>query len=136
MTTPQEARAIADMLQTDIPAGAVEAFRSLADQVEALTAELNNVGLPKLAMCPACTEEVPMLQCDQLTQDAKRYRWLRAGDYSIALSRSILNDTPHGIDKTIDAAIAKGTACKGFEIEPGVFSGCNQSAGDCPACGK
>ena len=85
-------------------------LRSLSDQVEALTAELNNVGLPKLAMCPACTEEVPMLQCDQLTQDAKRYRWLRAGDYSIALSRSILNDTPHGIDKTIDAAIAKETA--------------------------
>lgn len=42
MTTPQEARAIADMLQTDIPAGAVEAFRSLASQVEALTAELES----------------------------------------------------------------------------------------------
>lgn len=89
---------------------AADKIDALQAQVEALTAELNNVGLPKLAMCPACTEEVPMLQCDQLTQDAKRYRWLRAGDYSIALSRSILNDTPHGIDKTIDAAIAKGTA--------------------------
>jgi hypothetical protein len=42
MTTPSEARAIADMLQTDIPAGAVEAFRSLADQVEALTAQLDS----------------------------------------------------------------------------------------------
>lgn len=26
--------------------------------------------------------------------------------------------------------------CLGIEIEPGVFSGCNQSAGDCPRCGK
>ena len=137
MTTPTEARKLAEYRGHEHPATHIrDALRDLADQVEALTVELNNVGLPKLAMCPACTEEVPMLQCDQLTQDAKRYRWLRAGDYSIALSRSILNDTPHGIDKTIDAAIAKGTACKGFEIEPGVFSGCNQSAGDCPACGK
>lgn len=110
MTTPAEARARADYLDSIGKNGTASMLRSLSDQVEALTAELNNVGLPKLAMCPACTEEVPMLQCDQLTQDAKRYRWLRAGDYSIALSRSILNDTPHGIDKTIDAAIAKETA--------------------------
>jgi len=26
--------------------------------------------------------------------------------------------------------------CKGFEIEPGVFSGCDASGGDCPECGK
>jgi len=26
--------------------------------------------------------------------------------------------------------------CKGIEIEPNVFSGCTQSAGDCPVCGK
>lgn len=26
--------------------------------------------------------------------------------------------------------------CKGIEIEPGVFSGCNQSAGDCSTCGE
>lgn len=26
--------------------------------------------------------------------------------------------------------------CPGIEIEPGMFSGCNQSAGDCPTCGK
>ena len=89
---------------------AADKIDALQAQVEALTAELNNVGLPKLAMCPACMEEVSMLQCDQLTQDAKRYRWLRAGDYSIALSRSILNDTPHGIDKTIDAAIDREIA--------------------------
>jgi len=29
-----------------------------------------------------------------------------------------------------------GPKCPGFEIEPGVFSGCDQSGGDCPVCGK
>lgn len=29
-----------------------------------------------------------------------------------------------------------GPPCPGFEIEPGVFSGCDQSGGDCPICGK
>ena len=29
-----------------------------------------------------------------------------------------------------------GPKCPGFEIEPGVFSGCDQSGGDCPTCGK
>jgi len=37
--------------------------------------------------------------------NAARYRWLRAGDYSIKLARSILNDTPHGIDAAVDAAM-------------------------------
>jgi hypothetical protein len=26
--------------------------------------------------------------------------------------------------------------CRGMEIESGVFSGCDQSGGDCPNCGK
>ena len=26
--------------------------------------------------------------------------------------------------------------CPGIEIEPDVYSGCNQFAGDCPRCGK
>jgi hypothetical protein len=29
-----------------------------------------------------------------------------------------------------------GPKCPGLEIEEGVFSGCNQSAGDCPTCGR
>ena len=29
-----------------------------------------------------------------------------------------------------------GPRCPGIEIEPGVFSGCDQSGGDCPVCGK
>lgn len=29
-----------------------------------------------------------------------------------------------------------GPSCPGIEIEPGAFSGCNQSACDCPTCGR
>jgi hypothetical protein len=29
-----------------------------------------------------------------------------------------------------------GPSCPGIEIEPGVFSGCDQSGGDCPTCGR
>lgn len=29
-----------------------------------------------------------------------------------------------------------GPPCPGIEIEPGVFSGCRQTGGDCPTCGK
>jgi hypothetical protein len=31
---------------------------------------------------------------------------------------------------------AAADKCKGIEIEPGVYSGCDASAGDCPTCGK
>lgn len=31
---------------------------------------------------------------------------------------------------------SESAKCKGIEIEPGVFSGCDGSAGDCPVCGK
>jgi len=45
-------------------------------------------------------------EIDRLTKDVERYRWLRAGKYSIQLAQSILNDTPNGIDESIDAAMA------------------------------
>ncbi len=35
-----------------------------------------------------------------------------------------------------DCLAAEPAVCKGFEIEPGVFSGCDASAGDCPECGR
>jgi hypothetical protein len=44
----------------------------------------------------------------ELERDARRYRKLRAGKYSIAVARSILNDTPHGIDAAVDALPAVG----------------------------
>jgi hypothetical protein len=44
-----------------------------------------------------------------MVRDAERYRWLRAGNYPIAFARSVLNDTPHGIDAAIDAMRASST---------------------------
>jgi hypothetical protein len=35
--------------------------------------------------------------------DAERYRCLRAGNYPIEFARSVLNDTPQGIDAAVDA---------------------------------
>ena len=32
--------------------------------------------------------------------------------------------------------VEESNRCCGVEIEPGVFSGCDASAGDCPACGR
>lgn len=34
------------------------------------------------------------------------------------------------------AAPVLDTQCEGFEVEPGVMSGCSGTGGDCPACGK
>ena len=31
---------------------------------------------------------------------------------------------------------AESIQCKGVEVDPGVHSGCDASAGDCPTCGK
>ena len=31
---------------------------------------------------------------------------------------------------------ASAQQCQGTEVAPGVFSGCDQSAGDCPSCGE
>jgi hypothetical protein len=31
---------------------------------------------------------------------------------------------------------AAADKCKGMEIEPSVYSGCDASAGDCPTCGE
>ncbi len=30
--------------------------------------------------------------------------------------------------------LEESAPCKGFEIEEGVYSGCDQSGGDCPVC--
>ena len=47
---------------------------------------------------------------DDNALSAERYRKLRAGNYSISLARSILNNTPEGIDASADALPAVGDA--------------------------
>lgn len=117
--TPDQARSVAEVLDgftakkdyADFTSVS-KTLRSLASQVEQLEAELANAGLPELAMCPACFVEVPMDNCDAITRDAKRYRWLRLNAYV-----DVMKSLPRieGVqtmmfDNTIDAAIAKGAA--------------------------
>lgn len=45
---------------------------------------------------------------DAMRDDAQRYRWLRSGKYELRFARSVLNDSPEGIDAAIDAARAQG----------------------------
>lgn len=43
-----------------------------------------------------------------LRKDAERYRWLRDKKHpSLGFTRLVLNDTPHGIDAAIDAAMGE-----------------------------
>lgn len=42
----------------------------------------------------------------------------------------------HGYVPALACPIHGGPECPGLEIEPGVWSGCDQSGGDCPTCGK
>jgi hypothetical protein len=72
---------------------------------------------------------------DGNAMDAARYRWLRAGDYSIRLARSILNDTPEGIDAAVDSAISASTA-KGEDVSlPNDYARCTGTTHDaCSNC--
>jgi hypothetical protein len=53
----------------------------------------------------AFVERIREEEREKAEQDARRYRWLRAGNYPIAFARSVLNDIPNGIDAAIDAAM-------------------------------
>lgn len=70
---------------------------------------------------------------EQLRKDAERYQWL--AEYLVSDDESyddaiVAATTVAELDYVTDAAM------KGIEIEPGVFSGCDQSGGDCQKCGK
>ncbi|NDA79488.1 MAG: hypothetical protein EBY07_17325, partial [Actinobacteria bacterium] len=60
------------------------------------------------AALTAQADEIDRLTTEnaEFRKDAERYRWLRSGGYPIQLARSVLNDTPFGIDARIDAAMA------------------------------
>lgn len=106
MTTPQQARELAKNLRTKpTPLSVVvPVLQSLADQVEALRAELESWRL---------TNRIDELQRahDIYKKDAERYRWLRnrmpGQAYRVA---GIIYGEISEVDKQIDAAIAKGTA--------------------------
>lgn len=73
------------------------------------------------------------LQCGtpRSLQENANEAWRRLGE---KLGFDYMTVRPNGKGDRFFSAEA--TKCKGIEIEPGVFSGCDQSAGDCPVCGK
>lgn len=85
-------------------------IQRLAAQVEALTTENANILRASLYSADLATQAMEdvktlMAGCEALKVDAARYRWLRSGAYTFGVARTILNDTPHGIDAAIDKAM-------------------------------
>ena len=74
-----------------------------------------------------------MLQCGPLSpvQERANAAWARLGE---KMGFDPMTVRPNGKGDRFFSAEA--TPCEGIEIEPGIFSGCDQSAGDCPTCGK
>lgn len=83
----------------------------------------------------AAMKPVPMiaLQCGtpRSRQENANAAWARLGE---KMGFDPMTVRPNGKGDRFFSAVA--TPCKGIEIEPSVFSGCDQSAGDCPDCGK
>jgi hypothetical protein len=74
-----------------------------------------------------------MLQCGtpSSVQENANAAWVRLGKQ---MGFDPMSVRPNGRGDRFFSAEA--LPCKGMEIEPGVFSGCDQSGGDCPTCGK
>ncbi len=115
-TTPEQARIRAHECDHQYPYNSIaaEMLRSLAGQVEALTAAQNKCGfgpgcLYKDALIDSLTEErdaALKLAADRLV-DVERYQWLRSrvpgGTYRVI--GVIYSDGGAGVDAAIDAAM-------------------------------
>jgi len=74
-----------------------------------------------------------MLQCGrvQSAQENANAAWAKLG---AKMGFDPMTVRPNGRGDRFFSA--EPAPCKGMEIEPGVYSGCDASAGDCPTCGK
>lgn len=74
-----------------------------------------------------------MLQCGRPSsaQENANAAWARLGK---KMGFDPMTVRPNGRGDRFFSA--EPALCKGMEIEPGVFSGCDASAGDCPECGR
>lgn len=72
------------------------------------------------------------LQCGtpRSAQENANAAWARLGE---KMGFDPMTVQPNGRGDRFFSAVAE---CNGIEIEPGSFSGCDASAGDCPTCGK
>ena len=78
---------------------------------------------------------IPMiaLQCGEPSSPEKRanYAWMALGN---TMGFDYMTVRPNG--KGDRFFTAEETDCQGIDLGDGNFSGCDQSAGDCPTCGK
>ena len=74
-----------------------------------------------------------MLQCGRPSsvQENANAAWARLG---AKMGFDPMTVRPNGRGDRFFSA--EPAPCKGIEIEPGAFSGCDASAGDCPECGR
>ena len=88
-----------------------------------------------LAALLEAMKPVPMIapQCGtpRSVQENANAAWARLGE---KMGFDPMTVRPNGKGDRFFSADA--LPCKGIEIEPGAFSGCDQSAGDCTTCGK
>jgi hypothetical protein len=66
-------------------------------------------------------------------QQRANLAWERLGD---ELGFEYMTVQPTGKGNRFFKAKEKPAECQGIEIGDGNFSGCDQSQGDCPSCGK
>ena len=66
-------------------------------------------------------------------QQRANFAWERLGN---ELGFEHMTVQPNGKGNRFFKAKEKPVECKGLEIGDGNFSGCDQSQGDCPICGK
>jgi hypothetical protein len=97
--------------------------------------------------CKICLQDASSLEEELLKRTGNKKEWLDIlGAYRTWLdSEGIPAETAHGwptaafYDETNVASYIthrQGNGeCPGIEIEPGIWSGCDQSGGDCPTCG-
>lgn len=78
-------------------------------------------------------EPMIMLQCGtpRSVQENANAAWAKLGE---RMGFDPMTVQPTGEGRRFFSAEA--IQCNGIEIEPGVYSGCNASAGDCPTCGE
>lgn len=101
-TTPAQARNMANSLELSGIEGMPNVLRSLADQLEAVTAELEKA--KELLNIDALAFDGMRKERDAYKLDAERYRWLRNHPAYMGWEHDFRADE---IDRAVDAAIAK-----------------------------
>lgn len=80
--------------------------------------------------------------CHVLTEIKGKKRWVRSiegcycQNYDDAQAAAVWAEEMNAWLAAQEIMEREGLTCPGIEVMPGEFSGCNQSHGDCPRCGR